>query len=208
MDIDESYRYHERAAARDPVVSGELWERLHVPLFRRLRGRLATLDEADVQDAITDAICRYCERPEAYHPEKLELDKYLAMAAHRDLLNLIAKRMRKTKGMIVIPFDPVEHDRPDGNTWQGTAGSSVEDSGVLPDGVAWETWMQKLREIFPTESDREVLEMMIDRVRETEKYARVIGCDHLDLEAQRKLVKQAKDRIRIRLKRFGLNADA
>lgn len=203
MDQDESYRYHERALARDPLVSSELWERLHAPLFRRLRPTFGGLDTTDVEDAITDVILEFCEHPERYNPDKRTLDGYLAMAARGDLLNLLEKRKRLPK---IVPLPSVEHDDANRNREQEVEDAYVDD--YLPDAISEEALLKKLRDILPDPTDREVYEMMADGVRETTRYARVLGCEELDPAAQRKLVKQVKDRIRIRLKRSGLTFDA
>jgi len=196
---EASVRFHERALAGDRTVSSELWLHIHQEFFGRLRARFRTLDDTDIADAITDVVLGYTERPTAFHPDKLPLDRYLAMAIRGDLLNLIEKRQRQPK---FISLTRVVDDGVGRNSEQEVETTYGDD--YLPDGVSREMLMKKLRDILPSPTDQEVYEMMSDGVRETTRYAQVLGCETLDSAAQRKLVKQAKDRIRVRLKRCGL----
>lgn len=64
--------------------------------------------------------------------------------------------------------------------------------------------MLTLVELFLDAHDRELIELMAEGEHESERYARVLGVDHLDIAERRRRVKQAKDRVRRRLKRFGI----
>jgi hypothetical protein len=198
---DESRTLHARALAGDRSLTAVLWERCHDALLRELRLKFPTLEAAQVSDAITDVILSYGEQPARYQPEKSPLDRYLRMAANSDLLNLLQKRKR---GLQVVPFDPVAHDRPARNSMQEAEERDTQRAAFLPPGMAWEAFVLKLVDLFPDSSDREVIELMAEGERVTTRYAQVLGCVHLEAAAQRRQVKQAKDRIRLRLKRYGI----
>lgn len=138
-------------------------------------------------------------------PERLPLDRYLRMAAHGDLLNLVTKRKRQPT---LVSFDPVAHDRPVRNTMQEAEERDAQRAAFLPADQTWEAFMLKLVDLFPDPNDREVIELMAEGERESTRYAQVLGCDHLDVDAQQRRVKQAKDRIRLRLKRYGIRLHA
>lgn len=68
--------------------------------------------------------------------------------------------------------------------------------------------MLRLADLFPDPHDRELIELMAEGEPEFARYVRVLGVDHLDTVEQRRRVKQAKDRVRLRLKRFGVRLHA
>ena len=202
---EESRTLHARALAGDRSVSAILWERCHAGLLRDLRPKFAVLEPAEVSDAITDVILSYVERPAQYQPERLALDRYLRMAAQGDLLNLVAKMERQPT---LVPFDPVVHDRPARNSMQEAEERDAQRAALLPADLAWEAFVRKLVDLFPDPRDRAVIELLAEGERSTTRYAHVLGCDHLEPEAQRRQVNKAKGRIRLRLKRYGIRLHA
>lgn len=122
-----------------------------------------------------------------------------------DLRNLIAHRERQPK---LVPFDPVVHDRPARNTMQEADERDAQRAAFLPADLAWEAFVLKLVDLFPDPRDRAVIELMAEGERAATRYAHVLGCDHLGLDAQRRQVNKVKDRIRLRLKRYGIRLHA
>jgi hypothetical protein len=59
-----------------------------------------------------------------------------------------------------------------------------------------------ISELLPDERDREVLNLMMERERNTAAFARILQIEHLPVADQRRRVKQTKDRIRLRVKRY------
>jgi hypothetical protein len=53
--------------------------------------------------------------------------------------------------------------------------------------------------------DKDILLLMMEGVRETHRYAQVMGIVHQDEMEQRREVKRAKDRLIKQLQRFGQN---
>lgn len=202
---DDSRALHARILAGDRALSAVLFERWHAGLLRELHQKFPTLDLAEVSDAITDVIFSYVERPAQYQPERLPLDRYLRMAAQGDLLNLITKRERQPQ---LVPFDPVVHDRPARNSMQEAEERDAQRAAFLPADLPWEAFVLKLADLFPDPNDRAVIELMAEGEREATRYAQVLGCDHLALETQRRQVNKVKDRIRVRLKRYGIRLHA
>ena len=202
---DESRALHARALAGSRSLSGELWERWHHTLLRELCPKFPGLEAEEVSDVITDAMLSYAERPAQYQPDRLPLDRYLRMAAYGDLLNLVRSKKRPPK---LVPLDPVAHDRPARNSEQEAEERDDRRAAVLPADKPWEAFMLTLVELFPDAQDREVIELMAEGERESMRYEQVLGCGHLAVAEQRRQVKQAKDRIRLRLKRYGIRLHA
>lgn len=169
-----------------------LWERLHEPLFRRLRPNFWGLDETDIRDVVLDVILAYAEHSERYDPSKSRLDSYLAMAAQGDLLNLVEKLKRRPKA---VPIDDVAEPELERNS------RHEEETRRIREALA--ALMPRICEILPEPTYREVLELMADGVRDSRRFAEVLRCTDLEVAEQRRRVKQAKDLIRLRLKRGG-----
>ena len=52
--------------------------------------------------------------------------------------------------------------------------------------------------------DARVLQLLVDGERRTERFATVLGVEHLDTAQQKRVVKQVKDRLKKRLERMGV----
>jgi hypothetical protein len=53
------------------------------------------------------------------------------------------------------------------------------------------------------EQEKKVLMLMLEGVRESSRYAQILGVSQLDKASQRREVKRAKDRLMKKLQRFG-----
>jgi DNA-directed RNA polymerase specialized sigma24 family protein len=200
----ESRAWHARALAGDETVSADIYERCYETMMQHLARQFPRLDAEEIHDAVTGVIFQYVERPQQYQPDKRSLRGYLQMAAYGDLLNLLKQRERRPR---LVPFRRVAHGESDGNSEQEPEEGQEGPEGRVIADAAWEEIMRTLRDILPDPVDRQVLELMMDGERSSTCYARVLGCSDLALDEQRRRVKQAKDRIRVRLKRKGLRFD-
>lgn len=108
----------------------------------------------------------------------------------------------------MLGIAPVAQDKPERKSMQEAAPSAARRSAVPPAGMAWEAFVLKLVDLFPDPTDRQVIELMAEGERAMARYAQALGCVHLDAEAQRRRVEQAKERIRLRLKRYGIRLHA
>lgn len=190
---------HNRLLNGDETASADLFDRymgLLVGALRKSHPRIADHNEALLLDAVTDALFEYINRPEIYKPDRKSLRNFLYMAAQGDLLN--AWRREKVAALVETSLDqPVELGQEIGN-------SVVEKAPGMPPVLARiaaaELW-QHVQEIVPEAEFQQVLTLMIDGVRETSAYAEVLGITDLPEAAQRKQVKQVKDRLKKRLQR-------
>jgi len=118
------------------------------------------------------------------------------MAASGDLLN--AWRRVKVAACVETSLDRrVELGQEIGNNIVDKVTGMPQ---VLARIATAELW-QHVQEIVPEAEFQQVLALMIDGVRETSAYAQILGITDLPEAAQRKQVKQVKDRLKKRLQR-------
>jgi RNA polymerase sigma-70 factor (ECF subfamily) len=194
---------YQRLLAGEIDAPSDLIELLLDPLTTALRRKFPSLPDPNlVTDTATDTLFRFVQEPERFQPERGDLWGYLYMDALGDIRNAWQKQRRRL--IREIPFDPVAHDLPDGN-------SNVEEAIVrklvpasLPDGTDAASLINQLRADIPDARDWEVVTLMALGERSTSIYASVLEITDLPPAEQRRRVKQAKDRLRLRLKRSGV----
>lgn len=186
---------HTRILAGDVTANSEMAE-IVLPILTKRLSRIfpAIYDEHLIDTAITDALLNYFDKPAQFQEKKKSLLSYLLMSARGDLLNIIKPRKldvnssqinedvefgdsyseENIEGLVVIAEDDVEAE----------ALSRI--STVYP----------RLDELFSEPKDRELVKMMMNGIRETEEYAKVLGIEHLNSSQQRDVVKRHKDRIK------------
>jgi hypothetical protein len=191
---------HRRILAGDAAAFGLLCETYLAQVHQRLQRRFRDIqDEAIIHDAVVDAFFKYQEHPERYQPERMALLDYLVMSADGDLRNERARAWRRAARQ--QPLDPVAHLDLGGNSVQETEARIVERLSAEQDAKRYDLH-RLVQETFPDPRDRRMLSQILDDVRETEPYARILEIEHLEKKAQEKIVKQHKDRLKKRLERL------
>ena len=189
---------HSRLLQQDPVAPSEFAETFLNELVRRLRAKASSgYDETLLLDAASDALLDYVKHPSKFDPSKSAILTYLTMAAYGDLLNMIAKEQRRQRRE--VPLQVVEETLSDGN-------NTIELENRVLDGITGterDELLRRVAETFPDESDRKLLNLMMDGERKTVEYSNILGIQTLALDEQRKIVKRHKDRITKRLQRLG-----
>jgi hypothetical protein len=134
--------------------------------------------------------------------ERGDLWKYLLMDAWGNLLNEWDKEKRRRAKE--VPFNLVAHDRSDRNI------NVVEEEvlqrlgmAFLPEGMDAQTAVSHLYMAIPDSIDRQVLLLMYNGESRTSAFVAVLSIEHLPIKVQRQRVKQVKDRLRLRIKRYG-----
>jgi hypothetical protein len=172
------------------------------PLIAALHSKYPQLpDPLLITDTVTDSLFHLIQHPERYIPEKSSLWNYLYMDALGDLHNAWEKEKRRLQKE--IPFDPVAHDQPDRNIHVEEQIMRRVAPEALPTGMTSEEVLARLRAEIADPQDWAVLELMAFGERSTEQFAAVLGITHYATNEQRRIVKQTKDRLRVRLKRWG-----
>ena len=80
-----------------------------------------------------------------------------------------------------------------------TIGGSVvvDDTNVEEEALArLSPVISRIQELFPDLKDQQLVTMMMDGIRDTEEYAKVLGIEHLSSSEQKDVVKNHKDRIK------------
>lgn len=199
-EIDRVYR---RLLAGEPDAPSDLIVLLLEPLIAALGRAYPTFPDPDlVSDAVTDSLLKFVREPQRYRADKRSLWGYLKMDMRGDLLNLWKLLQRRSAKEITL--DAVALTLPDGNSNVEEAVVRMLTPAVLPDGTDAATMVAQLREAIPDDRDWHMVMLMVQGERATATFAAALGITDRLIAEQRRLVKQAKDRLRLRLKRRGV----
>jgi RNA polymerase sigma-70 factor (ECF subfamily) len=191
---DEKYQHLLR---NNPTAFAELCERILPYLVAFLQSHFPQQEMHHLEMVAIDVLLRFRAEPEKYDPQKLSLAAYLRMAARGDMLNLLDKNRRRQRRLVNLENLPVEPEE-----------NPIEAHFALDEWLAQHTELSRREllaaldaEIDP--NDKDILMLMLEGVRETERYAEVMGIAGEDETRQRQAVKRAKDRLIKQLQRFG-----
>lgn len=194
---------HERIVEQEPTAFAELCQVALPHLVAFLRSEFGRQDTHLHETVAIDLLLAYQRRPEQYDPQKLSLLAYLRMAARHDMLNAIDKQTRRQSRLASLE-DPLVELQVGGR-------NNIQETFELDEWLQQHTDLslpEILRRLSSEldEVDEQVLLLMLEGVRETERYADVMGLEWADVENQRREVKRAKDRVMKKLQRFGERA--
>jgi len=173
----------------DPCVSAEICE-VFLPLLKKaISQRFCNLSDPHLPISFAiDSLMSYLSRPEKFDPARSSLIAYLYIDACGDLLNYLDKQ----KKFVELHATPSEHDMKGLVDEKNPENQLIEQSSVIAEQIVLE---------ITDSADIRFLELMLERVRETEAYAKVLGNDRLDNGKIATEVKRRKDRLKVRLKR-------
>jgi len=191
---------HKRILKEDVTAFAELSEYALPHLTSFLQQQFPNQEAHQIEIIAIDTLMIYLAMPEKYNPHKLSLFAYLRMAARGDMLNAIDKETRHEQ----------RHQPIDDPTLQ----EQLPSLDLLTQTGELDEWLQTQTKLTRTElfqkldedldkTDKEMLLLMFDGVRDTSRYADVMGITHLPQAEQQAQVKRAKDRLQKRLQRFG-----
>jgi hypothetical protein len=198
---DEAFErdLHRRLLNGDPVAPAVLARTYLGPVVQRLGATSPGVgDDTLIQDAATDALLNYAERPSQFQPARSRLFPYLVMAARGDLRNALAKQRRRQRRETL--HDRVEDLPLVRNLVQESSGPSP----ATRETVSLEEVRRAVEAVISDPTDRRVVQLMLNGERRTEAFAKVLGIAHLANPQQRHIVKQHKDRLKKRLERLGV----
>ena len=185
---------HRRLLDGDRVASEEAARLLLLPLAKETQRQFPRVDEQVVADAVVDALLDYFEEPaRADRGGDVGPWTFLKQAAWRNAANLDrGGRRRKEREQ----------------RWTGEVDPSrVADRSALGRLIEGEDQAQRDRRVrqlmamLEDDRDRAVLRLRLDGERHMEAFAIALGITGLPIAKQRRIVKQAKDRIDKVLKR-------
>ena len=157
---------------------------------------VARQDDAQLYDAVNQAFFGYHRNPSTFDPERNTLQRFLEIAAERDLQNILEKEARHGKKKN-LPGDVELEEK----FWNSIVNEQQEPENQL---IAKETIAlidSELAVHFESSEDRVMASMIISGERETKAYAAVLQINELTVEEQKNEVKRAKDRIKKVLER-------
>ena len=197
VSAEATIQIYRRLLANEPDAPSDMIELFLEPLVRALRAKYPNLPDPNlVTDIVEDTLFNFVQQPARYHPEKGTLWNYLYMDALGDLHNAWKRESKRLEAL--VPFDPVAHDRAARNDE-----IEVVTERLAPDRSPGRLTMAQLRQEIPDPREWAVFELMLEGERRTDVYAQVLGIAGQPMADQRRLVKQVKDRLRLRLKRRG-----
>jgi RNA polymerase sigma-70 factor, ECF subfamily len=193
--FERGNEFHRRILNGDITANSELAE-LALPILTRRLSRIFQniYDDHLIDIAVTDALISYFNNPAQFQEKKNSLLSYLLMSSKGDLLNLLKPRKIDVNSSLLN--ENVEFQ--DGSSEYSIEGHVV----IAEDDVESEilermsTINSRLNELFPDCMDRELVTMILDGIRDTREYSKVIGIEKLDIKQQQEIVKRHKDRIK------------
>jgi DNA-directed RNA polymerase specialized sigma24 family protein len=195
---------YQRILRKDPTAFAELCEQALPHLTSFLRAQFPHFDAHMHESMAIDCLLDFHTRPRQFDPGRLSLFAYLRMASRRDMLNAIDKKRRREQRLHSLD-DPTAH-------------LQLSDQERLQEQSELDEWLQQhtdlsIQEILEsldnelTSTDEQVLMLVLEGVRDSARFAQVLGITHKDDREQRKDVKRAKDRLAKKLRRFGQRID-
>ncbi len=199
---DSDLALHRRLLEGDPTAPADVADKLLQPLLTRLRHRYPNLtNETILYDSVVDAVLSYSERPGQFDPSKATLLGYLTMSAKGDVLNALARRKKRATREVSLQL--VE-DSPQARKSLSGHGNVASADDLVIEHLDSSRLMEHMRAAAHSPEDGRVLQLLVDGERRTERFAAALGVDHLAAGEQKRVVKQAKDRLKKRLERLGV----
>lgn len=187
---------HRLLIAGDETATSRIAELFLPLLIAGLKREFATLSDRHLlETAVHDALLSYFAQPRQFDPDRLSLAAYLRMSARGDLINALKQYSIDAGRTAEIDVEN-QLRAPE----QGIGG------GMEP--TLWAELPSSRSEIaelvvhlIRDETDRKVVDLMMEGVRDTAAFAKVLGIDSASQQQQRKIVKQHKDRIKKTIQR-------
>lgn len=192
--IDKNVGLHELVLKGNNLALSKLYDSLGNTILTKLKSRypkFAKQDEGLFFEAVNDAFFGYFKNPFTFDSSKSSLQRFLEIAAERDLINILS-REKKHLQTRKAPQDVELEEK----FW-----NSVTKEGKTADGqlIAKQSMQQintELNNYFENELDIVLAKLVISGERETQVFSIALGIESLDALKQRKEVKKHKDRIK------------
>jgi RNA polymerase sigma-70 factor (ECF subfamily) len=201
---EEACAVYGRLLRRDPTAPSDLAVAFLECLSSWLtaRSRNQSVPEDLIHEAAEDAILSLIRNPSSFRAETGDLVAYLKMSAQGDLLNRLRREAKHRQGRTSL--ERVEQSDQAGKYLGREADPS------LPMQV--EEHLSRTGDPLPnsvrrglTDAEARVLDLMMQGERKTSVYAQAYGIAGMESEAQRRMVKQVKDKLKKRLDRARRN---
>lgn len=167
-----------------------------IACLKRWFPKPARQDEALVLEAVNEAFWGYYKNPVTFNPKKNTLERFLEIAADRDMRNILQREKKHFKKRN-LPQD-VELEEKFWNSVKKDEGSPDEQ---LIHNQSIEILHKELSNYFTNELDVRLAKLIIAGERETSTFSELLKIEELTIEKQRIEVKKHKDRIKKVLER-------
>lgn len=160
------------------------------PIKTHLRKTYKSLNSDEAHDLATDAILAHLNAPSRFDSSRASLWTYLCMVAGRDALDLLRTRTRQ-QALLQASSEDVE-------LW----GSGPNDREVVDNVIdARRIIKTHGHRLATNEPERQILGLLLEGEKSTDVYATALGLDPRQSTTVG-LVKQAKDRLLLRIRRL------
>jgi DNA-directed RNA polymerase specialized sigma24 family protein len=181
---------HQRLLRGSRVASRDLFLLALQPLANFVAQSQPTLRDDESHDIATDAILTYLNDPARCDLGRASLWTYLCMVASSDAIDLFRTRARRA--------DLLRESADDVAEWSRRANHTADVDIEIDARRILEMHGHKLA---TNDAERQVLTLILTGEKTTAAFAHALGLDPGDGEVVA-LVKQAKDRMRVRLRRL------
>lgn len=173
------------------TVTSEIAELFLPELIKRLAGEFKGIrDPHLIIMAAHDALIYYFDHRTKFDPARACLFTYLRVLARSRLLNSLSKQKDSEGRKIVVEVEDI------GTVNTVTAQSEPDAEDALISLDIQEEIMRQVEKYITDPIDLEVAALMVENIRDTSEYAKIMGIIDRPVMEQRKLVKRAKDRIK------------
>ena len=186
-DLD---RIHHRLLAGSRVAARDLFATALSPLKGQLTKTQPALDDETRHDLATDAILSYLEDPTRCDVSASSLWTYLCLVASRNATDAFRAQARHRR-LLAESADAVEQ-------WSGRANNVRTTEDAIDARRIVERHGDRLT---TNETEVKLLQLLLEGEKSTDVFAGVLGLDP-SADDTVALVKQAKDRMKIRLRRL------
>jgi RNA polymerase sigma-70 factor (ECF subfamily) len=154
-----------------------------------LKTQLGVRDD-EAHDLATDVILAYLQAPQQFDPSRASLWTYLCMAASSDAIDLLRTQGRQR--------DLLQNASQDVELW----GSRANDEDEIESSIDARRIIQAHGHRLATnEPERRILALLLNGEKSTDAFAEALGLDPAQ-PTTTGMVKQAKDRLLLRLRRL------
>jgi uncharacterized UPF0160 family protein len=194
-----SNQLHELLIQGDPTATAVIAEEILPEIMAQLARRREAkgTDEQILYDAVYDAFFEYTDKPDRFKAAKSSLIAFLALAAHRNLLNAQKSARRRTKRE-----KSVEVLAAAGNSSLVEDIDDQDECQSLLSLIPGNSLEEKIAGLVTDAVDRRICELMFQGERSTAEFAKVAGLAG-DAATLAKEIKRRKDRITKVLERTG-----
>jgi len=188
---------HARLLAGTSVtVTSEIAETFLYPVANSLRKEFSSLGDPHlIGTAVEDALIAYFDDPARFDLRRASLFTYLRLLAKSRLLNLLAGEKKLSAPEKVVELEAVE------SVYEMTDSEFADPEYSLARRESDDATWRKLREIFTDPIDLGLVKLMMEGVRETDRFAALLGLSSLPANERASAVKRHKDRVKKTIQR-------